>query len=72
MGIGAPRTTPGEIIERLNRDINANLADPKMNARLSELGATAFGLPHGEFGHFIAAERDKWAKVIKFAGIKAE
>jgi tripartite-type tricarboxylate transporter receptor subunit TctC len=71
-GIGAPQNTPKEIIERLNREINAALADPKIRARLSDLGAEIItGLP-GDFGKLIAAETEKWAKVIRAAGIKAD
>jgi tripartite-type tricarboxylate transporter receptor subunit TctC len=71
-GIGAPRATPTEIIERLNKDINENLADPALKARLSDLGVTAFSLSRVEFGRFIAAEADKWAKVVKFAAVRAD
>jgi tripartite-type tricarboxylate transporter receptor subunit TctC len=71
-GIGAPRTTPNEIVERLNTEINAVLADPKMRARLADLGGTAFaGTPH-EFGKLIADDTDKWGKVIRAANIKAD
>ena len=69
-GVGAPRNTSGEIIDKLNKEINAALADPKMNARFADLGGTVLpGLP-ADFGKLIAEETDKWAKVIKFAGIK--
>jgi tripartite-type tricarboxylate transporter receptor subunit TctC len=71
-GIGAPRNTPAEIIERLNSEINAGLADPKMKARLAELGGTAFSGSPAAFGKFIADETEKWGKVVKFAGIKSE
>jgi tripartite-type tricarboxylate transporter receptor subunit TctC len=71
-GIGAPKNTPPEIIDKLNREINAALADPKMKARLIDLGATVFGGSPAEFGKFIADETKKWAKVVKFAGIKAD
>ena len=70
VGIGAPRNTPVEIIEKLNADINAGLADPKLKARFAELGATISGGSPAEFGRFIAGETEKWAKVVKFAGIK--
>jgi tripartite-type tricarboxylate transporter receptor subunit TctC len=69
-GIGAPKNTPTEIIEMLNREINATLADPNMKARLVDTGAEPMVMTPAEFGKFIAAETDKWAKVIKFAGIK--
>jgi tripartite-type tricarboxylate transporter receptor subunit TctC len=71
-GIGAPRNTPADIIEKLNKEINAALADPKLKARLADLGGTVLGGPPADFGKLIADETEKWAKVIKFAGIKAE
>ena len=71
-GIGAPKNTPGEIVETLNKEINAALADPKMQARLADLGATVLPSSPSDFGKLIAEETEKWAKVIKFAGIKAE
>ena len=69
-GIGAPKNTPAEIIDRLNKEINAGLADPKMKARFADLGGEPMSRPPAEFGKFIADETEKWAKVIKFAGIK--
>jgi tripartite-type tricarboxylate transporter receptor subunit TctC len=71
-GIGAPKATPGEIVDKLNKEVNAALADPKMKARLAELGATALPGSSADFGKFIADETEKWGKVIKSAGIKAE
>ena len=71
-GIGAPRNTPAEIVERLNKEINAGLADPKIKARYAELGATALAGSPADFGKFIADETEKWAKVIRAANIKAE
>jgi len=71
-GIGAPKNTPVEIIDKLNKEINAALLDPTFAARLADLGAAAFASSPAEFGKFIAEETAKWAKVIKFAGIKAE
>jgi tripartite-type tricarboxylate transporter receptor subunit TctC len=71
-GIGAPRATPAEIIETLNKEINAALADPTMKGRLADLGCNVFAGSPADFGKFIADETEKWAKVIKFAGIKAE
>jgi tripartite-type tricarboxylate transporter receptor subunit TctC len=71
-GIGAPRNTPAEIIERLNKEINAGLADPKLKAQFAELGGTALVLSPRAFGDLIAAETEKWAKVIRAANIKPE
>ncbi len=70
VGIGAPRNTPNEIIEKLNTDINAGLADPKLKARFADLGATVFIGSPADFGMYIVGETEKWAKVVKFAGIK--
>ena len=71
-GIGVPKNTPAEITDKLNREINAALADPKMQAQLAELGGTVLsGLP-ADFGKLIADETGKWGKVAKFAGIKLE
>jgi tripartite-type tricarboxylate transporter receptor subunit TctC len=71
-GIGAPKNTPPEIVDRLNKEINAGLADPQFKARLVELGSTVLPGSPADFGKFIANETDKWAKVVKFAHIKAE
>ena len=71
-GFGAPKNTPAGIVEKLNKEINAGLADPKMKARLADLGATALALSPADFGKLIAADTEKWAKVVKFAGIKRE
>jgi tripartite-type tricarboxylate transporter receptor subunit TctC len=71
-GIGAPRNTPAEIVERLNKEINAGLADNKLRARLVELGGTVLPGSPAEFGKLIADDTDKWAKIIKTAGIRAE
>jgi len=71
-GIGAPKGTPVEIIAKLNEGINAALADPKMKARLAELGGTPLLGSPADFGKFIAAETEKWGKVIRAANIKAE
>src|SRR6266851_1598397 len=71
-GIGAPRNTPAEIVDTLNREINAGLADPKIKARLVELGGTLSAGSPAAFEKFIADDAEKWAKVIKFAGVKAE
>jgi len=71
-GMGAPKDTPVDIINALNKEINAGLADPKMKARLTDLGSTPLALSPGDFGKLIADEINKWAEVIKFADIKAE
>ena len=71
-GIGAPRNTPPEIIAMLNKELNAGLADSKVRARIVELGGTVLGGSPAEFGAIIAEATEKWAKVIKFAGIKAD
>src|SRR5262245_43522910 len=71
-GIAAPRNTPTENVDKLNREINAALADPKMKARLADLGGTMLAGSAAEFGKLISEETNKWAKVIKFAGIKAD
>jgi tripartite-type tricarboxylate transporter receptor subunit TctC len=71
-GIGAPKATPAAIIDMLNKELNAGLANPKIKARIEELGGTVVGGTPAEFGKIIADATEKWAKVIKFAGIKAE
>jgi tripartite-type tricarboxylate transporter receptor subunit TctC len=71
-GIGAPRNTPAEIVDKLNKEINAGLADPKLKARLADLGGTALLGSPVDFGKLVAAETEKWGKVVKFAGIKPE
>ena len=71
-GLGAPKNTPAEIIDRLNKEINAGLADQKLKARLADMGAAPFAGSPSDFGKFIAEETEKWAKVVKFAGIKVE
>jgi tripartite-type tricarboxylate transporter receptor subunit TctC len=71
-GVGAPKATPAEIVEKLNKEINASLADPKMKARLADVGGTALSGSPADFGKLIADETEKWAKVIKSAGIKPE
>jgi tripartite-type tricarboxylate transporter receptor subunit TctC len=70
LGFGAPSSTPAEIVARLNREINTALADPAIRNRLTGLGATVLALSPEDFGKLIAAETEKWSKVIKFAGIK--
>ena len=71
-GVGVPKATPTEIVDRLNREINAALADPQMRRRLDELGCAVFAGSPAEFGKFIAAETVKWGKVIRAAGIKPD
>ena len=71
-GIGAPKGTPAEIVDRLNREVNAILADPATKARLAELGASLLPGSPADFGKLVADETEKWGKVIRFAGIKAE
>jgi tripartite-type tricarboxylate transporter receptor subunit TctC len=71
-GVGVPKNTPAEIVDKLNREINAGLVDPKIKARLADLGNTPFSGSPGEFGKLIADETEKWGKVVKFANIKAE
>src|SRR5579872_995804 len=71
-GVGAPRKTPAAIIDKLNKEINAVIAEPKIKARLADLGGTILSGSPAEFGKFIADETDKWAKVIKAANIKPE
>jgi tripartite-type tricarboxylate transporter receptor subunit TctC len=72
LGIGVPKNTPAEIVERLNRDMNAVLADPEVVARLDNAGSEVFTGSPADFGRFIAAETEKWAKVVKFANLKVE
>jgi tripartite-type tricarboxylate transporter receptor subunit TctC len=69
---GAPKGTPAEIISKLNNGINAALASPVTKARLADLGAAVFPGSPAEFGKFIAGETEKWARVIKSAGIRAQ
>jgi tripartite-type tricarboxylate transporter receptor subunit TctC len=71
-GVGASKDTPAEIINMLNKEINAALADPKIKGRLTELGTTVLTGSPTDFGTLIAEETEKWGKVIKFAGIKLE
>jgi len=72
LGVGAPRSTPGEIIDKLNAEINAALADPNLQARLADLGGTVVKGSPADFGKLIAEETEKWAKVIRAANIKPE
>jgi len=71
-GIGAPKATPTEIIDKLNKEISAGLADPHVKAQLADLGGTVLAGSPADFGRLIADETEKWGKVVKFAGIKAD
>jgi tripartite-type tricarboxylate transporter receptor subunit TctC len=71
-GIGAPKGTPSAIVDKLNKEINAIVLDPAMKARFNSLGVEPLSMTPAEFGKRIAADTEKWAKVIKFANIKAE
>ena len=71
-GIGAPKNTPAEIIDRLNKEINAGLADPKLKTRLADFGGVPMPMKPADFGKFITDETEKWAKVIRTANIKPE
>jgi tripartite-type tricarboxylate transporter receptor subunit TctC len=71
-GVGAPKNTPAEVVDKLNKEINAVLADPKLKARLAGLGGTVLSGSPADFGKLIADETEKWGKVVKFAGIKVE
>jgi tripartite-type tricarboxylate transporter receptor subunit TctC len=69
-GIGAPKNTPAEVVDKLNREVNNGLAEPRMRARIADLGYSAFASSPGEFSKFVAEYTDKWAKVIRAANIK--
>ena len=69
-GIGVPRNTPAEIVGKLNMEINAGLADPKMKVRIAEMSSAPLPLTPAEFGKLIVEETDKWSKVVKFSGAK--
>ncbi len=71
-GVGAPKNTPVEIIDRLNKEINAVLADPRMKTRVADMGATLVAGSPAEFGKLVADETEKWGKVVKFSGAKAD
>jgi tripartite-type tricarboxylate transporter receptor subunit TctC len=72
LGLGAPRSTSAEIIDKLNAEINAALADPKIKTRLAELGGMLLPGSPADFGKLIAADTEKWGKVIRAANIKAD
>jgi tripartite-type tricarboxylate transporter receptor subunit TctC len=71
-GIGAPKGTPAEITNKINGLVNTGLASPSIKARFADLSATALAGTPADFGKLIAEDTEKWAKVVKFAGIKAE
>jgi tripartite-type tricarboxylate transporter receptor subunit TctC len=71
-GVAAPKNTPSEIIDRLNQEINATLAEPDIKARLADLGAAPLAGSPADFGRFLVAEAEKWSKVIRAANIKVE
>jgi tripartite-type tricarboxylate transporter receptor subunit TctC len=71
-GVGAPKNTPVEIIDRLNKEINAGLADPKIKARVTDMGGTVLAGSPANFGKLIADETEKWGKVVKFSGAKPD
>jgi tripartite-type tricarboxylate transporter receptor subunit TctC len=71
-GIGAPKNTPAEIVDKLNKEINAALAEPKIKVRLADMGGAVIISSPTDFGKLTADETEKWAKVVKFAGIKSE
>jgi tripartite-type tricarboxylate transporter receptor subunit TctC len=71
-GVGVPKNTPAAIVEKLNKEINAGLADPKLKARLADVGGDVLALSPADFGRLIADETEKWGKVIRAANIKPE
>ena len=71
-GMGAPRGTPTEVVDKLNKEINAGLTDPAIKARIAELGSVPMPMTPVDFAKFIAEETEKWGKVVKFSGAKAD
>ena len=71
-GVGAPKNTPAEIIDKLNKEINAGFADPKIKARVADIGGTVLSGSPADFGKLIADETEKWGKVVKFSGAKPD
>jgi tripartite-type tricarboxylate transporter receptor subunit TctC len=72
IGVGAPKNTPPEIIDKLNKEVNAALADPKLKLRLADLGSSVAGGSAADYGRRLEKEAEKWGKVIRAANIKAE
>jgi tripartite-type tricarboxylate transporter receptor subunit TctC len=70
-GFGAPKNTPAAVVDKLNKEINAALADPNMKARIADLGGTIISGSPADFGRLFVEETEKWAKVVKFSGAKA-
>ena len=71
-GVGVPRNTPAEIVDKLDKEINAALADRKMKSQLADLGGTVLAGSPADFGKLIAEETEKWGKVVRFTGAKAD
>jgi tripartite-type tricarboxylate transporter receptor subunit TctC len=71
-GVAAPKDTPAEIVDKLNREVNAGLADPNTRQRLADLGCLIFAGSPADFAKFVAGETEKWSKVIRAAGLTAE
>jgi tripartite-type tricarboxylate transporter receptor subunit TctC len=71
-GLAAPKGTPAEIVAMLNSTVNAGLADPKLKMQFADQGATVFACSPADFGQFVAAESDKWGKVVRFAGLRPD
>jgi tripartite-type tricarboxylate transporter receptor subunit TctC len=71
-GMGLPKNTPADIVQKLNSEMNAVLGDPKVIARLAEIGGVPLPMTPFQFGQFVADETEKWGKVVKFVGIKAD
>src|SRR5262249_44134565 len=71
-GVGAPKNTPADIIGKLNREINAALGDPQIKSRIEDLGGTVLAGSPADFGKLIAEETEKWGKVVRLTGIKAD
>ena len=71
-GTGAPKNTPPEIVDKLNKEINAGLADPKIKALIADMGGTTLAGSPANFGKLVVNETEKWAKVVKFSGAKPD